>query len=185
MANSMNDYEKAFESWLQDNGVRFMAMDQNKRRIFARDKVKTFDFLLYPANPAPSTGLKKVVIAEIKGRKFKGRSLAGLAGMQSWVTMDDVRGLADWEQVLAESKPLGDVTIEASFIFAYKFDNIDVESDGTETYDFEDDQYIFYAVTLADYKKFMTLRSPKWETVTLPAAKFRQVAIDVRKFLSV
>jgi hypothetical protein len=42
---------------------------------------------------------------------------------------------------------------------------------------------MFYAVKLDDYREFMKVRSPKWQTVTLPAAKFREFAIPVRELL--
>ena len=166
---SWNQYEQAFENWLIDNRLQYLPVDQHKRRVFARCRIKSFDFLLYPANSMP-------VIAEVKGRKFKGTTLATDPSLQSWVTMDDVRGLIRWEQVF-------DASFEAAFIFAYKFERIDVETDGRVVYDFTEDQYMFYAVRLDDYRAFMTVRSPKWQTVMLPAAKFREFAIPLRKFL--
>ncbi len=167
---SCNQYEQAFENWLIDNRLQYLPVDQHKRKIFARSKIKSFDFLLYPANSKP-------MIAEIKGRKFKGTTLAKTPNLQNWVTMDDVRGLIIWEQVFGAD-------FDAAFIFAYKFERIDVEADGTEVYNFAENQYIFYVVRLDDYRAFMTVRSPKWQTVTLPAAKFREFAVPLRKFLS-
>jgi hypothetical protein len=169
MAVSTISYEQAFESWLMDNHVQYVVVDQQKRKMFARNKIKSFDFLLYPADSAP-------VIAELKGRRFKGKSLAGLTSLQCWVTMEDIRGLIRWEDVFAEG-------FEALFIFAYEFENIIVETDGRDVYDFQENQYMFYAVKLDDYREFMKVRSPKWQTVTLPAAKFREFAIPVRELL--
>lgn len=169
MSISQNEYEQAFETWLLDNRVQYISVDQRKRKIFACSKIKSFDFLLYRQDSTP-------LIAEIKGRKFRGTSLAGRTGLDSWVTMDDVRGLIRWEQIF-------DSSCEAVFIFAYKFEKIDVEPDGREIFEFGDDRYVFYAVLLDDYRDFMTVRSPKWQTVTIPAAKFREFAIPIRKLL--
>jgi len=169
MSLSQNEYEQAFETWLLDNRIQYIAVDQRKRRIFARSKIKSFDFLLYRQDSTP-------VIAEIKGRKFRGTSLAGNTGLESWVTMDDVRGLIRWEQIFGSS-------CEAFFVFAYKFEKIDVEPDSREIYEFGENRYVFYAVLLDDYRDFMTVRSPKWQTVTIPAAKFREFAIPLRKLL--
>jgi hypothetical protein len=36
---------------------------------------------------------------------------------------------------------------------------------------------------LEDYRKFMKRRSPKWQTVTLPADKFRESAVHINEFL--
>lgn len=172
-----NQYEQAFENWLIENNVRYMSVDQQKRRAFVRNKVKSFDFLLYPVAGSP-------VMAEVKGRKFKGTSLAGLKGLQCWVTMDDVRGLIQWQQVFNESQERsGNETCEALFVFAYEFENVDVDPNGREVFESNNSRYVFYAVRLDDYREFMTVRSPKWQTVNLPAAKFRELALPIRNLI--
>jgi len=179
MVTLINEYEQAFESWLIDSRIQYVTVDQQKRRIFARNRIKSFDFLLYPAGYAP------VIIAEVKGRKFKGTSLKNLTGLQCWVTMEDVQGLIRWEQVFGGEKPghVTDAGYEAWFVFAYEFENVDVETDGRGVYDYRNRRYIFFAVRLDDYREFMTMRSPKWRTVTLPAAKFRECAVPVSQLL--
>ena len=179
MSTWFNQYEQAFECWLIDNRLQYVTVDQHKRKIFARDKIKSFDFLLYPSGSEP-------IIAEVKGRKFRGTNLARLKGLDCWVTMDDIRGLIRWEQIFSRSstkRTRNHRPTEAVFIFVYKFENIDVETDGREVYDFAENQYMFYAVRLDDYRTFMTVRSPKWQTVTLPAAKFAEFAVPVRQLL--
>jgi hypothetical protein len=177
---SANNYEKAFESWLIENRVQYVSVDQQKRQALARDKVKSFDFLLYRADGPP-------VITEVKGRKFKGKSLKGLKGLECWVTMEDVRGLIRWQQLFNSTKERTENQSgwETAFIFAYEFENVDVETDGAEVYEFYKNCYAFYAVKLENYQKYMTVRSPKWQTVTLPAAKFRQFAVPVRKLFGI
>ncbi len=169
---SSNHYEEAFENWLIDNRVQYITVDQHKRAAFARNRIKSFDFLLYPG-----TARSEVIIAEVKGRKFRGTTLVKLAGLQSWVTIDDVRGLIRWEQVFGKG-------YIAAFIFAYRFENIDVECDGREVYDFNQQKYLFLSVKLDDYRSYMTVRSPKWQTVSLPADSFRNCAVDLKKLLS-
>jgi hypothetical protein len=169
---SSNHYEDVFESWLIDNRVQYVAVDQHKRTAFARNRIKSFDFLLYPAKAR-----SEIIIAEIKGRVFRGTSLTKLAGLQSWVTIDDVRSLIRWEQVFGKG-------YVAAFIFAYRFENVDVECDGREVYDFDRQKYFFLSIRLDDYRSYMTVRSPKWQTVSLPADCFRNYAIDLKKLLS-
>lgn len=169
MSVRVTNYEHVFKNWLIENRVQYVVVDQQKRKMFARNRIKSFDFLLYPACSRP-------VIAEVKGRKFKGKNLAALSGLECWVTMEDIRGLMRWEQLFSDG-------FEAAFIFAYEFANVDVETDGREVYDFENSRYMFYAVRLGDYRQFMKQRSPKWQTVTLPAAKFKKFAIPVRELL--
>jgi hypothetical protein len=148
-----NHYERAFQSWLIDNRIQHIAIDEHKRAAFGRSKIKSFDFLLYPRN-------QKVIIAEVKGRKFRGKSFAGLAGFECWVTTEDVNGLTRWQQVFGQGHT-------AVFVFTYAIENIDVDFDGRQVYDFDADRYVFFAVRLDDYCSFMKVRSPKWQTVTL------------------
>jgi hypothetical protein len=166
---SSNHYELAFRNWLIDNRVQHIKVDEQKRAAFGRAKIKSFDFLLYPRN-------RQTIIAEIKGRKFKGVTLARLTGLECWVTMDDVTGLVKWQEVFGEGHT-------GVFVFAYRIENIDVDFDGRDFYDFDSDRYIFFAVKLDDYRSFMMVRSPKWQTVTLPADKFRQCAVQMRQLL--
>jgi len=165
----LNHYERAFGNWLIDNHIQYIAVDEQKRAAFGRSKIKSFDYLLYPHN-------QQIIVAEVKGRKFKGTSFAKLAGFECWVTADDVDGLARWQQVFGPDHT-------AVFVFAYRIENIDVDFDGRDVYDFVQDRYVFFAVKLDDYRRFMKRRSPKWQTVTLPADKFRKYAVQMQSLL--
>jgi len=166
---SPNHYERAFENWLIDNRIQYVAVDEHKKTAFGHSKIKSFDFLLYP--PGAQT-----IIAEVKGRSFKGTTFAKLAGLECWVTTEDIDGLAEWQQVFGPGHA-------AVFVFAYRVENIDVDFDGRDFYDFAENRYVFFAVKLDDYRKFMKRRSPKWQTVTLPADKFRRCAVQPQKLL--
>ncbi len=164
-----NHYERAFENWLRDNRIQYVAVDEQKRATFANSRIKSFDFLLYPPNG-------QIIIAEVKGRKFKGDSFAKLTGLECWVTTEDIDGLTGWQQVFGPDH-------QAIFVFAYKVDNIDVDFDGREFYDYSRNRYVFFCVKLDNYRKFMKRRSPKWQTVTLPADKFRKCAVQMQAIL--
>jgi hypothetical protein len=166
---SPNHYERAFENWLIDNSIQYEVVDEHKRASFGRSNIKSFDFLLYPPN-------QQIIIAEVKGRTFKGNTLAKLAGLECWVTTEDIDGLTGWQRVFGQ----GHIAV---FVFAYRIENIDVDFDGRDFYDFDSNRYIFFAVKLDDYRKFMKRRSPKWKTVNLPADKFRQCAVQMQKLL--
>ena len=165
----LNCYEQAFENWLLDNRVRYVRTADFMRAQAGSISLKSFDFLLYP-------GSTRKIVAEVKGRKFKGITLAGLAGLECWVTTDDVDGLHRWRQVLGPDH-------QAVFVFAYRMENIDVDFDGRPVFDFGPDRYIFFCIRLDDYRSFMKPRSPKWRTVTLPADKFRYCVIKPDEIL--
>ncbi len=162
----LNHYEKAFGNWLVDNRVNYIAVDEQKRAALGKANLKSFDYLLNLPN-------QPTIIAEVKGRKFKGKSLEKLASLECWVTADDIDGLVSWQDVLGTGHC-------AAFIFAYEIENIDVDLDGREAYDFGGKKYMFFCVKLDDYRKFMKRRSPKWQTVTLPANKFRKCSIQMQ-----
>ena len=170
---SSNHYEQAFENWLIDNRIQYIAVDEQRRAVFGRSKIKSFDFLLYPSN---QQSRPQIIIAEVKGRLFKGTSFATMAGFECWVTAEHIIGLTKWQEVFGSSHT-------PAFIFAYKIENVDVDFDGRDVYDFDANKYVFFCVKLDDYRKFMTVRSPKWQTVTLPADKFRQCAIEMQALL--
>ncbi len=164
---SPNHYEQAFEHWLNDHHVQYVRADEHKRIGSVRRSVKNFDFLLH-------AGPERRIIAEVKGRIFKGTSVAAMTGLECWVTLDDVRSLQMWQRVLGH---------EAVFVFAYRILNIDVDLDGHESLLVGQDRYLFWAVCVDGYACHMKRRSPKWRTVTLPAEKFREVAIDLAALL--
>jgi hypothetical protein len=163
-----NHYERAFENWLKDHRIEYVAEYQHKRATIGDVDIKSFDFLLYPRS--------RPIIVEVKGRKFRGTSLEKMAGFECWVTAEDVDGLLKWQQVLGAGH-------QAVFVFAYKMENIAVDYDGRDVFDFDANTYLFFCIKLEDYHRFMKRRSPKWRTVTLPADKFRQCAMQLSEFL--
>ncbi|MCK4753199.1 MAG: HYExAFE family protein [Planctomycetes bacterium] len=165
----LNDYERAFGNWLIDNRVNYIAVDEQKRAAFGHSNFKSFDYLLNLSG-------QQTIIAEVKGRAFKGTSFAKLAGFECWVGTEDVDGLTQWQEVFGSGHT-------AAFIFAYRIENVDVDFDGREVYDFNGKKYVFFCVKLGDYRKFMKVRSPSWKTVTLPAEKFRQCAVQMQSVM--
>jgi hypothetical protein len=156
-----NHFEVAFEQWLRDNRIQYVRVDQHKRAAFARSDVKSFDFLVYPRTAA------KTLIVEVKGRRFAGKSLAGLKGLPNWTTMEDVRGLLRWEDVLGSGH-------KAHFAFIYEMINIDIELDGRSVFEHDGRRYFGLLTSVEDYQQRMRQRSVKWQTVMLGAEDFRQ-----------
>jgi hypothetical protein len=183
MLRLKNHYERAFGSWLADNAVNYVYVDQHKRQTFSSERVKTFDYLIYPPKPVSSHQISgPIVIAELKGKIHRSASLAGFRSMECWVSLEDIRGMLKWRQVISASTASG--VASAVFVFAYKLECIDVENDGCEIYDFDGERYVFYCVDLSDYTDNMKLRSRRWQTVNLSAENFRQKAFPVRQLLA-
>ena len=166
---SPNHYERAFENWLLDNRIPYVRADEHKRAPFGRSDIKSFDFLVEASGG-------RMIIAEVKGRTFKGASLEKMTGFDCWVTIEDVEGLGKWQQIFGDSH-------QAVFVFAYRIENIDVDFDGLDVLDFDDSRYVFFCVKLEDYRSSMKRRSPRWRTVTLSAETFRRCAVHITEFL--
>ena len=166
---SSNHYERAFENWLLDHGIEYVRADEHRRLGPPHQSVKNFDFLLYPRPD-------RRVIAEIKGRTFKGTSPASRTGFECWVTEDDIESLHVWRQALGPDH-------EAAFVFAYRAAKPDIDFDGCDVLEVGLDRYLFFCLPLDDYCRHMTGRSPKWRTMTLPADAFRRCAVDLAGFL--
>ena len=167
-----NLYEQAFRCYLTENKLPFIWIDQSKRPEFQKGAVKNFDFLVNPESDSP-------ILIELKGRTFKGTSLAGLKGLDGWATFEDVQSLSHWLEQFRNETPAA----TAFFVFAFRFDNIDIETDGWCLYDYSGRRLLFVAVPLDKYANAMKIRSPKWQTVTLPAKDFQREAIPIEKVL--
>jgi hypothetical protein len=172
LMDQTNLYEQAFQCFMTENKLPFIWIDQSKRPEFQDGPVKNFDFLLYPDSDSP-------ILIELKGRTFKGTSLAGLKGLDGWATFEDVQSLTHWRDQFRKDTPAA----QAFFVFAFRFNNIDVETDGWDVYDYFGQCFMFLAIPLDDYAKAMKVRSPKWQTVNLPAEDFRRDAIPIKAVL--
>lgn len=166
---SPNRYERAFENWLLDHRIDYVRADEHKRLGPPHESVKNFDFLLYPRPD-------RKVIAEIKGRTFKGATPAARTGFECWVTMDDIESLHVWRQALGPDH-------EPAFVFAYHVARQDVDFDGCDVLEVGPDRYLFFCIPLDDYRRSMKRRSPRWRTMTLPAESFRQYAVELAAYL--
>ena len=166
-----NHFEKAFENWLKDSQVQHVQVDQSKRAVFARSRVKGFDILIYPKRLGAD-----VLIAEVKGRKYRGKGVENIGALPSWVTIDDVQGLEKWEEMFGKG-------YSGIFVFVYELARVDVDTGGKEVFQSDNRRYFALGVRLADYRKHMKMRSPRWQTVTLSAADLRSCAVDLRTLL--
>jgi len=166
---SPNHYERAFENWLIDHRIPYVRADEHKRPGLPPTSVKNFDFLLHPSPD-------RKVIVEVKGRTFRGTTLAGLKSLECWVTADDITSLRTWREALGADH-------EAVLVFAYRVTEADVDFDGHDVFHCSRDTYLFFCLRLDDYCQHMKRRSPKWQTMTLPADKFRQYVTDLSSLL--
>lgn len=168
--DGQNDYERAFEGWLGEQKVRWARVDQTHRCVLNEAPAKTFDYLIYPKPDGR-------VLVELKGRLFRGASLAGRRGLQCWVFAEDVAAMGQWQRRFARESP----DTQAVFVFAYRIEKMAVEYDGLDVYDDDGRRYVFLAIRHEDYRRCLKRRSPRWKTVTLSASDFRTLCFPAEQ----
>lgn len=165
MADRNVHYEAAFEGFLRDRGIPYVAVDEAKKALFANAKLKSFDFVVYSKN-GPN------LLVDIKGRSMKqGKNKRSF---ETWATQRDVEDLMQWQQVFGEG-------FSAIFAFVYWIDAPLTPEPGM--YEFRERWYLLMGVDLAEYRNHMRRRSPKWETVCLPSEDFRLLARPLESWL--
>lgn len=171
-AGQVNHYEAAFESWLGERRIPFAAINQTKRLVAADRELKSFDFLLWPGSDHP-------VLAEVKGRTFHGVTLSGLRGLDCWTTAEDIEALLRWQHLFRQERP----GCRGVFVFVFGLEQVDVDADGREVFAMNGRRYVFFAIEADAYLARCRQRSPQWQTVTLGADDFREIAVPLEEFI--
>src|ERR1700759_1197009 len=96
MADRSVHYEAAFEAYLRNKGIPYVAVDEAKKALFSDAKLKSFDFVVYSKN-GPN------LLVDVKGRSMRTTSGKGTGGSpQTWATQQDVDDLIQWQQVFGD-----------------------------------------------------------------------------------
>jgi hypothetical protein len=168
MAKRDNHYEAAFEAYLQDRRVAYVAVDEQRRSRIAAGSLKNVDFLVSPADGA-------TLLVDVKGRRFPSGN-AHKQYWRNWTTWDDLRSLARWQDQLGE----GSLAL-FGFIFHVVGERSPLEPE--RLFEHRGRRYAMLAVRVADYIQFARPLSAKWQTVSMPAALFRQAAVPFDELL--
>lgn len=155
-------YERAFEDYLRWGGTAYVPVDESRRVLMAGQRIKSFDFLVYPAGSRPW-------IVDVKGRQFPYYSQdGGSRYWENWVTDDDLAGLAEWQTVFTEQ-------YEARFVFAYWLTGPRDRWPTTSPHVYQNEPYAFFSVGLRDYERLCRRRSPRWSTVGVGGREFQGI----------
>src|SRR5437868_3963203 len=90
MADRENQYECAFEEFLRNRRIPYVAVDESRRSLLGNDSLKSLDFLV-------STRGGGGWLVDVKGRRFP--SGGQKQYWRNWSTHDDLESLAGWEGV--------------------------------------------------------------------------------------
>ena len=146
-------------------------MDESRRSLADETPIKRLDFLVFGPD-----GVRLVV--DIKGRRFPGGPPSRPRRVwECWSLRDDVDGLERWADLAGPD-------YRGLLVFAYWLHpSIELADDTPDLFAFRGRRYLFRAIDVGDYREHMRVRSPSWQTVTLPREAFRALVRPMRDFL--
>ena len=190
MAKRDNHYEAAFEAYLRQLGVPYIAVDETQRSLLgsvpehtAPASLKSIDFLVSPRRISPpldpeqighSSGEATGWLVDVKGRRFP----TGSSYWKNWSTGDELLSLAAWEQLLGPR-------LAGLLVFAYNVVGDRAPLAPEELFVFRGGLYGFVGIRLAHYASWSKPLSKRWGTVTMPTEQFRSLARPVRELFGV
>jgi hypothetical protein len=159
-----NQYEAAFEGYLQWHRLCYVAVDETRRCYLGEDYVKNLDFIVYG-----ECGSRLLV--DVKGRRFPGGTAKQPRRVwQNWATRADIDGLLRWQDRFGAG-------FRALLVFIYLLrTQDDLSHIPGDLWTWHGQRFLLRAVLVDDYQQEMKTRSPKWDTVALPGAVFRELA---------
>lgn len=162
MAKRNNHYEAAFEAYLRQQAIPYVAVDEQRRSFVAGDRsVKSLDFLVSPR------GSRWKYLIDVKGRRFDCRP--GGNRWLNWTMADDLHGLAHWEQLFGtESRAL--------LVFAYNIVGNRSPFPLEQLFVFRGRLYAFLGISLDLYLGWSRQVSVRWQTHAMPSQEFRRLA---------
>ncbi|MEX2142838.1 MAG: HYExAFE family protein [Pirellulales bacterium] len=167
MAKRDNHYEAAFEAYLRERRLPYVAIDETRRSLLGGDSIKSLDFIVH-------SGDRASWLVDVKGRRFP----AGDEQKQywkNWSTRDDLRAMAAWEGLFGAG-------FQGLFVFAYAIVGDRSPLPAEQLASYRNRLYAFVGVRLCDYACFARPISAAWQTVALTSQKFREIARPVDEF---
>ncbi|HTQ38833.1 MAG TPA: HYExAFE family protein [Pirellulales bacterium] len=166
MAKRDNHYEVAFEEFLRQRQIPYVAVDEKKRALFGDASLKSLDFIV-------STPLGPSWLVDVKGRRFP--SGGQKQYWKNWSTHDDLRSLTAWQRLFGPS-------FSGLFVFAYDIVGDRAPLPAEQLFAFGGRLYGFLGVRLADYTARAHTISAAWDTLAMSTRDFRRVAAPVEEF---
>jgi hypothetical protein len=144
-------------------------VDEARRSVMSNgSSIKSLDFIV----SAPG---QIAWLVDVKGRRFPSGD-GSKQYWKNWSTADDLRSLAQWEQLFGAN-------FRGLFVFAYDVLGDRAPLPAEQLFEYRGSLYGFVAVRLADYAESAHRISPRWDTVAMPTADFRRVARPLEELL--
>jgi hypothetical protein len=168
VANRDNHYEAAFEDFLRQRRLAYIAVDEGRRSLVAGGTLKSLDFIVSPPGQ-PSW------LVDVKGRRFPSGD-EHHQYWKNWSTRDDLRSLAAWQRQFGPG-------FFSMLVFAYHLVGSRSPLPSDQLFAFRGEHYGFLGVRLADYVPHARPLSDRWDTVAMPTGLFRRAARPLEAWL--
>ena len=170
MANRDNHYEAAFEAYLRQQGVPYIAVDEARRSVMADGQsIKSLDFIV--ASPGET-----IWLVDVKGRRFPSGDETKQY-WKNWSPREDLESLARWEELFGEG-------FCGLFVFAYNIVGDRAPLPADQLFEHRGALYGFVGIELSEYAALSHPISPSWGTVAMPTAEFRRLARPIDCFVA-
>jgi hypothetical protein len=170
MALRSNHYDRAFEEFLRARRIAYVSVDEQRRALLEQASLKSMDFIVYAAG-------RQNLLVDVKGRKFPSGDVEAGRGhkWENWATAEDIPALLAWQEVFGSH-------FRALLVFAY---DVGPAHRGTfeDLFVWKGRDYAFFGVWADEYRDAMKVRSPRWETVSLPSREFARLRWPIRSVL--
>lgn len=167
MANRDNHYEAAFEEFLRSRQVPYVAVDETRRSLLGDGSLKSLDFIV-SSEASPTRWL-----IDVKGRRFPSGEQKQY--WKNWSTRDDLDSLFCWERLFGEQ-------FAGLFVFAYDVVGDRAPLPAESLFAYRDGLYGFVGIRLREYACHARPISAAWNTVAMPAERFRCLAAPIGTF---
>ena len=168
MAKRHNHYEAAFEAYLRAEQIPYVAVDERRRALAPGGSLKSVDFVLSGDDDHEPSWL-----VDVKGRRFP----SGGQYWRNWTTRDELRSLRRWADRFGPR-------FTAVLLFAYELVGGRSPVSRERVFYHQQRPYAFLAAPAEAYADAARTLSPKWDTVAVPAAHFRELACPADELLA-
>jgi hypothetical protein len=168
--NRSNHYELAFEAYLRERKLCFIAVSESRRSLLDEGSVKSLDFIVH------GTGEARLLV-DVKGRRFPGTCRGKPRWTwETWTMSDDAAGLEQWVERFGPG-------FVGLLVFMYDLGpEVELPADVEDLWEFRGKRYLLRAVDISDYRRHLRVRSPRWGTVHLPRSVFQSIVRPFRAF---
>jgi hypothetical protein len=147
--------------------VPYVAVDEARRSRWSEGSIKSLDFIVSPTGGG-------AWLVDVKGRRFPSGGQKHY--WKNWSTRDDLVSLSRWERMFGGQ-------FGGLFVFAYNVVGDQAPLPAESLFEFRGGLYGFVGIRAREYAMHAWLISPRWDTLAVPSAHFRQLASPVDSFL--